>query len=118
VEEKKIAFMGYQKSAFDNNGIDNEIDSIKADIKSLYLSDTLPWVIGYSGGKDSTACLQLIWYAIKELEESQRSKPIYVISTDTLVENPVVAMWVEVSLEKMRLEAIQQRMPIQVFIHR
>ena len=57
MEEKKVAFMGYQKSAFDGDGIDNEIDSIKADIKRLYLSDTLPWVIGYSGGKDSTACL-------------------------------------------------------------
>lgn len=113
MEEKKVAFMGVQKSAFDADGIDGEIDSIKADIKRLYLSDTLPWVIGYSGGKDSTACLQLIWYAIKELAEEERKKPIYVISTDTLVENPVVAMWVEVSLEKMRLEAIQQKMPIE-----
>ena len=113
MEEKKVAFMGYQKSAFDGEGIDNEIDSIKADIKRLYLSDTLPWVIGYSGGKDSTACLQLIWYAIKELSEAERKKTIYVISTDTLVENPIVAMWVEVSLEKMRLEAIEQKMPIE-----
>ena len=113
MEEKKVAFMGVQKSAFDADGIDGEINSIKADIKRLYLSDTLPWVIGYSGGKDSTACLQLIWYAIKELAEEERKKPIYVISTDTLVENPVVAMWVEVSLEKMRLEAIQQKMPIE-----
>lgn len=114
MEEKKINIVNsYQKSSFDANGIDSEVETIKADIKRLYLSDALPWVIGYSGGKDSTACLQLIWYAIKELEESQRSKPIYVISTDTLVENPVVAMWVEVSLEKMRLEAIQQKMPIE-----
>jgi DNA sulfur modification protein DndC len=114
MEEKKINIVSnYQKSSFDVNGIDTEVENIKADIKRLYLSDALPWVIGYSGGKDSTACLQLIWYAIKELEESQRSKPIYVISTDTLVENPVVAMWVEVSLEKMRLEAIQQKMPFE-----
>lgn len=112
MEEKKINFSNYQKSSFDQDGIDSQIEIIKTDIKNLYQSDNLPWVIGYSGGKDSTACLQLIWTAIKELDTSKRNKPIYVISTDTLVENPVVAMWVEVSLEKMRLEAIQQGVPI------
>ena len=99
MNEKKINFVqNFQKSAFDETSIDEEINAIKSDIKKLYLSDSLPWVIGYSGGKDSTACLQLIWYAIKELDQDKRTKTIYVISTDTLVENPVVAMWVEVSL--------------------
>ena len=114
MNEKKINFVqNFQKSAFDETSIDEEINAIKSDIKKLYLSDSLPWVIGYSGGKDSTACLQLIWYAIKELDQDKRTKTIYVISTDTLVENPVVAMWVEVSLEKMRLEALDQKMPIE-----
>ena len=54
----------------------------------------------------------MIWTAIKELEPGGRKKPIYVISTDTLVENPVVAMWVEVSLETMRLSAMEQGVPI------
>ena len=113
MEEKTINYFdSYQKSSFEVNGIDIEINALKEQIKSLYLSDTIPWVIGYSGGKDSTACLQLIWYAIKELPIEKRTKPVHVISTDTLVENPVVAMWVEVSLEKMRLEAIEQKMPI------
>jgi DNA sulfur modification protein DndC len=112
MEEKKINFNNYQKSSFDQDGIDSQIEIIKADIKNLYQSDNLPWVIGYSGGKDSTACLQLIWTAIKELDASKRTKPIYVISTDTLVENPVVAMWVEASLEKMRITAQEQEVPI------
>ncbi len=114
MEENKINyFENYKKSSFDENGIDSEVELIKSQIKELYLSDSLPWVIGYSGGKDSTACLQLIWYAIKELPSEKRGKTIHVISTDTLVENPVVAMWVEVSLEKMRLTAIQEGMPIE-----
>ena len=112
MEEKKIKFGDYQKSSFDLDGIDKQIEIIKADIKNLYQSDSLPWVIGYSGGKDSTACLQLIWTAIKELDVSKRNKSIYVISTDTLVENPVVAMWVEASLEKMRITAQEQEVPI------
>ena len=112
MEEKKVTFSNFQKSAFGKDAIDSEVESIKNDIKALYKSDDLPWVIGYSGGKDSTACLQLIWTAVKELEPESRKKPIYVISTDTLVENPIVAMWVEVSLETMRLSALEQGVPI------
>jgi DNA sulfur modification protein DndC len=82
------------------------------EIQDLYLSDSLPWIIGYSGGKDSTASLQLIWNAIASLpEDRRRFKPIHVISTDTLVENPVIAAWVDLSLTRMKLAAFSQRLP-------
>ncbi len=68
---------------------------IIAEIQDLFLEDSIPWVIGYSGGKDSTASLQLIWQSLSELPEDKRqSKKVYVISTDTLVENPVISFWV------------------------
>ena len=68
--------------------------------KALYLDDEIPWVVGYSGGKDSTATLQLIWLALRDLILPRSGhKPVHVISTDTLVENPVVAAWVNRSLE-------------------
>lgn len=89
-----------------------KMEQIIEEIQELYLSDSLPWVIGYSGGKDSTASLQLIWLAIAALPESRRRfKPIHVISTDTLVENPVIALWVEVSLRKMQVAALTQGLP-------
>jgi DNA sulfur modification protein DndC len=82
------------------------------EIQELYLSDSLPWIIGYSGGKDSTASLQLIWLAIAALpEDRRRFKPIHVISTDTLVENPVIALWVELSLRQMQVAALAQSLP-------
>lgn len=88
-------------------------ENIIKEIQALYLSDSLPWIIGYSGGKDSTASLQLIWTAIAELpEERRRFKPIHVISTDTLVENPVIALWVELSLQQMKLAAHKAGLPI------
>ena len=43
------------------------IEEIHQGIQDVYLSDARPWVVGYSGGKDSTTALQLIWYALKEL---------------------------------------------------
>jgi DNA sulfur modification protein DndC len=85
---------------------------IVAEIRELYLSDTIPWVVGYSGGKDSTACLQMIWNAVASLPEAQRIKPVHVISTDTLVENPVIAAWVATSLLCIGNSAKQQGLPI------
>ena len=73
-------------SAFENRSL----EEIHDEIIETYLGDDRPWVIGYSGGKDSTTALQLIWYAIKELPEENKSKPIYVISSDTLVETPKI----------------------------
>ena len=81
-------------------------------IKGLYLSDMIPWICGYSGGKDSTAVVQLVWEALSELPVEQRKKTVHVISTDTLVESPVVALWATRSLEKMRVQAKAEKLPI------
>ena len=48
------------------------INGLIKTIQNLYLSDDIPWMIGYSGGKDSTAALQLAWIAIEGLPERQR----------------------------------------------
>lgn len=87
-------------------------DQILEEIQVIYCSDPIPWIVGYSGGKDSTACLQLIWTAIARLPPEQRTKPIHVISTDTLVENPVIAAWVETSLLRIGTAAKQQGLEI------
>ena len=36
-------------------------------IKEVYLADKIPWICGYSGGKDSTAVVQLVWTALSQL---------------------------------------------------
>lgn len=82
------------------------------EIRELYLWDQVPWVVGYSGGKDSSAVLQLVWLAVRDLPPEQRTKPIHVISTDTLVEQPFVAAWVDTSHARMRQAATEQGLPI------
>lgn len=89
------------------------IKDIVSEIKDLYQSDSMPWVVGYSGGKDSTASLQLIWGALMELPPEKRTKVVHVISTDTLVENPVIAAWVDASLKQIRESAKAQGLPIE-----
>jgi DNA sulfur modification protein DndC len=90
-----------------------DIKVITSEIQKLYCQDKLPWIIGYSGGKDSTAVFQLIWYAIAALHPDQRTKTIYVITTDTLVENPIVSAWVTKSLDLMKVAAKEQNLPIE-----
>lgn len=91
-----------------------QIDELQAEIRRVYLNDSRPWVIGYSGGKDSSCVLQLIWYALKELPKDQFTKPVYVISSDTLVETPAVVNQLEKSLRIIGESALSQGLPIQV----
>ncbi len=93
------------------NGLPSVVEALKYEIQALYTADSIPWVVGYSGGKDSSATLQLIWLALRELAPGVRSKPVHVISTDTLVENPVVAAWVTRSLDTMREAATSAGLP-------
>ena len=90
-----------------------ETDALVAQARELYLADQIPWVVGYSGGKDSTAVLSLVWLALRSIPEGQRTKPVHVISTDTLVENPVVASWVSGSLALMGQAAAAEGLPIE-----
>lgn len=100
-------------SAFGESGLKSSIRQSIEHIKMLYKNDSVPWVVGYSGGKDSTATLQLIWYALQELsQEGKCEKKVHVISTDTLVENPIVSMWVGKSLQRMEEQAKTQGLPI------
>lgn len=103
---------GESRSVFRERGFRSVIADVHEEIREIYLSDETPWVIGYSGGKDSTAVLQLCWNAVSELPPDKRTKPIHVISTDTLVENPIVALWVNRSLEVMADAAGEQDAPI------
>lgn len=100
-------------SAFSDIGFAGTVELGKTEIQELYLADQIPWVVGYSGGKDSTATLQLVWLALAELPPKQLTKRVYVISTDTLVENPVVAAWVTHSLEIMAEAATKAGLPIE-----
>jgi DNA sulfur modification protein DndC len=105
-----------QTSLFPSRTVTEFVEDVKLltqEIQELYCLDALPWIIGYSGGKDSTAVLQLIWNAIATLPSEKRTKPVHVITTDTLVENPIVASWVRQSLETMKFAAIEQEMPIE-----
>ena len=49
------------------------IEDIYEEVRDVYLRYPQPWVIGYSGGKDSTTVVQLVWKAIEALPADQGS---------------------------------------------
>jgi DNA sulfur modification protein DndC len=101
-------------SVFEDLGFRTYLDQFYKEIQSLYLENSLPWVLGYSGGKDSTAVVQLVWHALSQLSEEQRNfKKVYIISTDTLVENPLVAQWVRRSHFLIEAQSKAKRMPFE-----
>ena len=76
-----------------------------------------PWIIGFSGGKDSTVLLTLDWIALKRIREDfptpfQLKRPVHVVCNDTMVENPIIASYVEEVLTKIETAAREQNLPI------
>jgi len=88
------------------------LQSVYDEIKEVYLSDNRPWILGFSGGKDSTCMVQLIWHALLDLPKEKREKKIYIISSDTLVESPKIVEQIIQTLDMMESSAIKQGLPI------
>ena len=95
-----------------------KLRDIYDEIQSVYLSDNRPWILGFSGGKDSTCMVQLVWSAISELPEEQRQKKIFIISSDTLVESPKIVNQITTALDKMEKASRQAGLPISTKIGR
>ncbi|OFX87862.1 MAG: sulfurtransferase [Bacteroidetes bacterium GWF2_33_16] len=75
-----------------------------------------PWIIGFSGGKDSTVLLTLVWEALLKIRKMptpfQLRRPVYVVCNDTLVENPIITEYVTRVLNKINKSAREQDLPI------
>ena len=95
-------------SYFNENTMDELID----EIKYVYQSDDRPWVIGYSGGKDSTAVVELVYKMLLMLPNDQRHKNVYIISSDTLIENPLIKIYLNRMNEMLGEAAKREGLPI------
>ena len=71
-----------------------------------------PWIVAYSGGKDSTLLLQLVWETLSSLEPEKRSRRVYVVANDTLVESPLVIDHLKKSVSVIREAANRMELPI------
>ena len=83
-------------------------------IRKVYCQDDRPWVIAYSGGKDSTAVLQMIWLAIDSLSRSRRVKPVEIAYVDTGMEHPAFSGILSETFSKIRQASVSQGMPFRL----
>ena len=100
--------------------MNKRIEYIIDEILDQYMyADTTdrPWIIGFSGGKDSTVLLTLVWLALRKIKEEkivpfQLRRPIYVVCNDTMVENPIISTYVDEVLNQIEKQAREEDMPI------
>jgi len=110
--EENFIYANHQDMIDDLSIADRKLSDLVEEIKSLYLSDQRPWIIGFSGGKDSTTILSLIYCALLQLPKEQLSKHIYVVSSDTLVETPVVVDMILSVLDTINTQSAADNLPI------
>lgn len=95
-------------SVFDSRTIQDVYD----EVRSAYLSDSRPWILGYSGGKDSTCMVQIVWNALSGLPPDRLGKRVHVISSDTLVESPRIVERITDTLRMMEESAAKSGLPV------
>lgn len=77
-----------------------------------------PWVIAFSGGKDSTLLLQLAWEMLSALPNDKRHRKIYIVGNDTLVESPLVIRHLRATIEKIDGAIAAHSLPMETLITR
>jgi len=101
--------MAMTKNSYFN---ENTLDELIEEIKFVYQSDDRPWVIGYSGGKDSTAVVELVYKMLLSLPDWQRNKNVYIVSSDTLIENPLIKIYLNKMNYMLGQAALRDGLPI------
>lgn len=84
-------------------GLQEKLRCIRTEIRQQYRGQRpMPWIIGFSGGKDSTLLAQLVVEAVLSLPPDERTRQVYLVCNDTLVESPLFHRYVVASLDRIR----------------
>ena len=87
--------------------------AIRAELLDEYRQNhDWPWIIGYSGGKDSTLVAHLVFEMLMSLPPSKRKRPVHIVSNDTLVESPLVVRHIIESIEEIENAASAFNLPV------
>ncbi|APZ97623.1 sulfurtransferase [Sphingopyxis sp. QXT-31] len=93
----------------------SKLEFARAELLAEYrAAHDFPWIIGFSGGKDSTLVAQLVFEMLLDLPPSARTRPVHIVANDTLVEAPLIARHLDAMLERMRSVVPALRLPVTV----
>lgn len=92
-----------------------KLKAIRRDIRNEYLQPhSKPWIVGFSGGKDSTLLVHLVLECLLAIPPDERNRRVFVLSNDTLVESPVFQAFVNRLLDQMAENIPALRVPVEV----
>jgi len=95
----------------------NKIESTKQLLKQQYLQDDRPWVVTFSGGKDSSTVLHLTVEVLLELKKEKKdTKTIYIVSSDTRVEMPLIDKYFFEKIEEIKSFINKEQLNMQVAV--
>ena len=98
--------------------IDQLVEKIRAakrELRDEYLQPhDKPWVIGFSGGKDSMLVAHLVVEALLSVPPDERKRRVYLISNNTLVESPVFEEHTDRTLNDIADNIDALRIPLEV----
>jgi DNA sulfur modification protein DndC len=93
----------------------NKLKAIRRGLRDEYLqSHSKPWIIGFSGGKDSSLLAHLVVECILSVSPDERKRRVYVVSNDTLVESPIFQSFVDRVLQRMAESYGALQIPVEV----
>lgn len=83
-------------------------------LRHHYLNDKRSFCVAFSGGKDSTAVLYLVIKMLIDFKKEKRKlqKKIYIVNSNTLAELPPILEHLKNTLEKIRVYANKNSLPI------
>jgi DNA sulfur modification protein DndC len=92
-----------------------KLKAIRRALRAEYLQPhDSPWIVGFSGGKDSTLLLHLVVECLLTVAPDERRRPVHIVSNDTLVESPVFQTFVDKMLTQLRENIGALRVPVEV----
>ena len=101
------------------SGNTSPFHAIRNDMLEEYRNNhNYPWIVGYSGGKDSTLVTHLVFEMLMELPPSERKRPVHIVANDTLVENPLVVQHIVDSIREIEEAAQAFGLPVTTKITR
>lgn len=93
----------------------DRLKDIRREIRAEYLqSHAQPWIIGFSGGKDSTLLAHLVVETLLSIAPDQRTRPVFLVCNDTLVESPLFHSFVEKMLVRIENNIGSLNVPVEV----
>ena len=99
-----------------NQEIQQQFKDVIDQMALVYKHDARPWMIGFSGGKDSTLLCQLTFEMLEQLLPEDRTKKVYIVTSDTMVENPIVRAYMHRMKDAINNAGKEKNLPIEAYI--